>query len=475
MLWLALHLPRFPLEARSRAQQAPGPCALVEAGRITHVNTVAAEAGIQAGLGLSAARSLAPDLQLLERHPASEAQALRQLADWALQFTSQVSLQPPDTLLLELGGSLRLFGGLDTLMTMLTQALDQLGYSHQQGTAPTPVAAWLLARHGDPEPVRDRSALPQRLAPLPCILLPLDTARQRALAGLGIRTLGDLMALPSKDLGRRLGRTPMQLLEQALGQRPDLRPQHQPARHYHGHLEFPAAAHSSKSILFALQRLLRELAGLLHGLEAGVQQLELELAHHRRNPTRLRPGLMRPSRSTKRWLMVCRERLERQALPAPVIAIDLRADTLLPLAPEALALLDAEVQETPDRWLELTERLKARLGGRTICGLGTRAEHRPEQAWQTLPPEQSPQQRANPHRPLWLLKQAEPLVVRQGQPCWNGPLVLCQGPERIETGWWDGHDISRDYYQARAANGALLWVYRDRRPPRGWYLHGFFG
>lgn len=475
MLWLALYLPQLALEARSRGDDNACPRAVVDKGRIVSVNLTASSAGVKPGLDLSAARSLTPRLQLLERHPSAEARALHGLADWALQFTSNVSRQAPDTLLLELGGSLRLFGDLQQILCILEQELDLLGYSHQRGIAPTPVASWLLARHGDPLPVMDYAALPQRLATLPCSLLPLEASRRQALAGLGVRTLGELMSLPSRDLGNRLGNGTLLLLEQALGRRPDPRPHHQPARRYRGRLELPAPAHGSEAILFALQRLLRELAGLLQGLEAGVQQLELLLEHHRHPATRLLPGLMRPSRSPDHLLMVCRERLERQSLPTAVTAIELRAKRLLPLAPEALALLQAETREQQQRWLQLTERLTARLGESTVQRLGTRTEHRPEKAWQTLPPGQGPEQQANPHRPLWLLADPRLLPLHQGHPCWEGPLVLYHGPERIETGWWDGQDICRDYYRARAGNGALLWIFRDRRPPGHWYLHGFFG
>jgi protein ImuB len=48
------------------------------------------------------------------------------------------------------------------------------------------------------------------------------------------------------------------------------------------------------------------------------------------------------------------------------------------------------------------------------------------------------------------------------------------GPERIESGWWDGEDIARDYYAAAAETGERLWIYRDRSS-RDWYLHGIFG
>jgi protein ImuB len=87
-------------------------------------------------------------------------------------------------------------------------------------------------------------------------------------------------------------------------------------------------------------------------------------------------------------------------------------------------------------------------------------------------------------RPLWLLPSPEPLEQQRGRPCRCGPLELLQGPERIESGWWDGADISRDYYRARDSRGALLWIYRvfpGQLPARSshgahrWFLHGIFG
>ena len=51
--------------------------------------------------------------------------------------------------------------------------------------------------------------------------------------------------------------------------------------------------------------------------------------------------------------------------------------------------------------------------------------------------------------------------------------MLEQGPERIESGWWDGKGIARDYYIVRRTGGARLWVFQERRT-RCWYLHGVF-
>ena len=67
----------------------------------------------------------------------------------------------------------------------------------------------------------------------------------------------------------------------------------------------------------------------------------------------------------------------------------------------------------------------------------------------------------------------KPLAERNAVPLHeDGPLTLVAGPERIESGWWDGNDVRRDYFIARTPRDALLWVFQERQS--GWYLHGVF-
>ena len=74
-------------------------------------------------------------------------------------------------------------------------------------------------------------------------------------------------------------------------------------------------------------------------------------------------------------------------------------------------------------------------------------------------------------RPLWLLDPPRRLA--------EGEFALLVGPERIESGWWDGALAARDYFIARADDGALVWVFRARLPltatdGTGWFLQGRF-
>jgi protein ImuB len=78
-------------------------------------------------------------------------------------------------------------------------------------------------------------------------------------------------------------------------------------------------------------------------------------------------------------------------------------------------------------------------------------------------------------RPMWLLPEPKLLSERDGLPRRRGPLRLLGESERIETGWWDGGDIARDYYPAVDLPGVRLWVFRERATPHRWFLHGVFG
>ena len=75
-----------------------------------------------------------------------------------------------------------------------------------------------------------------------------------------------------------------------------------------------------------------------------------------------------------------------------------------------------------------------------------------------------------------MLQEPRLLATEQDLPVCEGILQLLDGPERLETGWWDDDGIARDYFVARSPKGVHLWVYRNRKEKSGrWFLHGIFG
>jgi len=426
-------------------------------------------------MAVVAARALLDDLRLLARDSSRERVALEQLAAWAMRYTSMVSLAPPQALLLEIAGSLKLFGGLERLSAQIQGDLRELGYGVATAVAPTPLAAlWLARNQGNSAVVEQKRALTQALATIPLDHLDLDRSLRKSVRGMGVRVLGDLLRLPRDGLARRLGRELLQDLDRALGRLPDPRAAFVPPLRFHEQIALPAEVEEVEALLFAIQRLVSGLAGRLQGCGGGVQQLELQLIHRHERVTSVFIGLAAPARDAVRLLELMRERMEHLSLPGPVTEVGLVAERVLPFA-ESNRDLFARHGEQEEDWLALLERLHARMGEEAVRGLYAVAEHRPERAWCDDVPGQA---RAVPRfaaRPVWLLPAPLPLEARRDRPWFHGVLELEPGRERIESGWWDGSDIARDYFVARNPHGVRLWLFRELRGARGWYLHGIFG
>ena len=77
-------------------------------------------------------------------------------------------------------------------------------------------------------------------------------------------------------------------------------------------------------------------------------------------------------------------------------------------------------------------------------------------------------------RPFLLLQEPEQLVLKNSELYHRKPITIISGPERIESYWWSGKDVRRDYYIALEKNGSRLWIYRERGDENNWFLHGYF-
>ncbi len=478
MNWLALYLPALSLEVYERGLQTPLPLAISQRERLIACNRLAREQGVQPGLAESAGRALLADLRILPRNRQAEQAALEHLATWAMQFSDQVSLEPPRSLVLESARSLRLFGGAEALHRRVADGIAGLGYRAHCVLAPTPLGALVLAAAGAEGPVPDREALRHALSALPVAALGFDRSSLEDLARMGLKRIGELLRLPRGGYAERFGIERLYQLERLLGERADPRRAFVPPQRFRAELELPAEVPDAPALVFAGRRLLDDLGGFLLARQAGVQRLRWRLAHADRQidtaPTCFELGAARPLRDPQRWLELLRERLERLQLPAPVRAIAVASETLSPLPPANAELFpDAAAATAPDP--ALLDRLRARLGSDAVQGLALVLDQRPERAWRWCVPGEQSNGLVRSDRPLWLLPQPAALALQGHRPWLDGPLDLGDGCERIETGWWDDYEVARDYYVATAATGERLWIYREMYGARGWFLHGLFG
>ena len=437
-------------------------------------NEAAAKAGIQPGMLVSAAYALTSGLNLYTIDPVKEAKALAGIASWATQFTPTVSLASSNEVLIEISGCLRLFGGLRPLSGRIRTGLLELGYRAIVSAAPTPGAALLFARAGIATSIDDRHELRRALAPLRLALLDQPAQTITALAGLGVHTIKDGLSLPRDGLARRFGQSLLDEIDRALGTLPDpRRPFTVPSR-YSASLELPAPVQETEPLLFAAKRLILELAGHLTMRQAGVIRLRLDLghAHHAATPVLL--GLSAPSRDAGHLITLLREKLAAVELPEAVETLGLVAGETRPLGSQSQALFADNRPAREERW-RIIEHLRARLGVEAVHGLEMFPDHRPELAFRKSLPGQAGDALCDLYRPLWLLPR--PLQMRADGllPKTGSPLTLLDGPERLETGWWDDFDVKRDYFVARDHSGAKVWIFRQRSGREEWFIHGLFG
>jgi protein ImuB len=476
MLWLCLNFPRLPIEIFLRAGTPSEPLVVVTDGNAPLViacDERAAAAGIRAGMTLSAAYALSPELLVRTRDTKAEQCCLEEIALWALQFTSQVSLPSPDSLLLEIGASLKLFGGLDKLCKRLNESAVQLGFDTLSAVAPTPRGARWLASAGFGVVVEDNETLQHHLNRLPVTCLEAEADIFNSLATMGIRSIGQLASLPRNALARRFGQRLLDQLYRAFGELADPQPVFTPPSRFVAHLALPSPVSEAEALLFGAHRLVLQMTGYLSASNAGVMRLRLVLENEDKQKTDVIVALSIPSRDPKHLLDLLRERLLRTELPARSEAMTLEAMDTAQLAPRNFSFLP-DAAHTREERAALVERLRARFGGDAVHGLSLFPDARPEFAWHESEPGVAAQSGPPLLRPAWLLPQPRKLQLHGSRPWLDGELRILDGPERIETGWWDGCDVMRDYFVARNDNGSTFWIYRERTAENNWFLHGIF-
>lgn len=469
--WCAIVLPQLPLEVRRASSEQP--IAVFEPARrmILAANARAAESGVRPGQSTATAWAMCSTLTAFARDPAAEKEALERMAGWAAQFSPRVSVEA-DGIAFEIGASRRLFGGLGALLDRVDDGIAALGYTACRSCAPTPLAAVWLARGGKTGVVAEAERIAGALAPLPLGVMALDPGQQAALAGLGISRIGELARLPRAGLARRYGPALVAALDRALGRLPDPRRAWVPPPAFAGALELPVESSSLALIVLAYRRLAEELSGFLRARDTAARRLEL-LLETERQVIETTLECHAPLRDPERIVALIATRFEAFALPAPVQRVALRVADFSDAAPERVLPIGEDGREGD--FVQARARLAARLGEAAVARLVMASDHRPERATRAVPADGTHSGLAAPRSgwPLLLLDEPLRLVEIAGRPCLAGRLETLDGCERIETGWWDGNDIARDYYRMRKPDGALLWVFRDRKHG-GWYLHGAF-
>ena len=439
----------------------------------------------------------------------------------ALEFTPRVALCG-NAVVMEVSGSLRLFGGLFKLAERLEANLH--AFFKQNSLSAQIIraqAATSLIAIGRLKLLRTGRVPPARVADMPMHTLAATHPHLAVLEHTGCRTWGDLLRLPRDGVARRFGAPLLAALDQARGAMPEPYRWCVLPEQFEQKIELDALVIQAPGLMAGVDILLMQLHAWLLGRQSGLCALKVIWHLDKRRdvpPTgEIIVRTAQPAQNLQHVVRLIAERLNKESLRAPVHSITLLSLETVSLrdAASATASLLVESRQLGASRTQFIERLSARLGPARVLLWQPRASHRPEGMQNWIDAIQgfnqnatksiansacinSPKStkntkkdfKANPTDvlyPTWLLPQPLKLASRAGAPTYLGPLVKLAGPQRLEaTGWLlaDQADIApalRDYFIYLNSQGMLLWIYSERlvlaerdHSQRDWYLQGVF-
>lgn len=497
--WLSLWLPRWPIQRlalAARRRGEPGlddrPLALVAPAqggpRLVALNEAAEAVRLTPGLLLTDARAICPTLAVRPADPAADARALEALALWCSRWSPKVAVDGEDGVMLDITGCAHLWGGEARLVAAVRDAFAGRGLALRLALASGRLAARAWARFGPGGILADRRALHA----LPVAALELEEERAAALRRLGLRTLGQLLALPRAALARRFGldlSARLDALAVEGAEEPPFVPLAEPAR-FSARIAWPEPIATQAGLEAVCRRLAGDLCEALERAGQGARRLRLGLHRVDGVVARLTVGTSRPSRDPTHLFRLLRDRLDGLDLGFGVELAILEVPETAALPAEQTGLASPVEAAAV---AALIDRLAARLGAERVLRPEPVASHVPERQVRWCPAGEEPRLgpwTASLLRPLRLFEQPPPVraiaLVPDGPPLRldgkiAGKVVAAFGPERILPEWWqqaDRHARPRDFFRIRLADGGDLWLAREGlwgepEPPR-WRLVGSF-
>ncbi len=360
------------------------------AQRLAAVDARAQALGLGPGLSLADARARHPTLVAVPAEPAAEAALLAAVADWCRRFTPLAALDAPDGVMLDVTGATHLFGGEAALMAEAERRLARQGFAVQAALAPTPEAAWALARFGTrrllPDGLDER-ALARLVAGLPLAALRLAPESVAALAQAGLRTLGDILHRPRAPLTARFGKALFARLDALLGRTASAITPRFEAPAYLAERRFAEGILREEDVAATVLSLAHDLAAMLARHGEGARELDVSLFRVDGLVRHIGAGTSRPLRDPAAIARLFRERLaapDEDEIDAGfgfdvVRLAALRVERLDPA--QARLLDETEVGDVAG----LLDRLGARLGPWRVATFAEVESHVPEAAVRTVP------------------------------------------------------------------------------------------
>lgn len=445
--------------------------------RVVAVSAAAAE--VTVGLTAPQAMAVCPAIELVERDGAAERETLSVLLACCWSVSPRVQLEETGRATLDLTGVDR--ATLRGQIAALRARLLAQGVTVAIGIAPNPLVARFAAERAQPERWVDAAGLAAFLAPLPVCGLGLSDGEANLCAALGLKTLGDVTALPRAALADRFGARGDALWRQAAGEWDGgIQAAAFPQR-FQAELELEEPVETLEPLLFVLRRFTERLATEISCLGHGAQRLALRLTLENDAVYARDFDLPEPSGRAEGLFAVLEHHLAALRTDAPIVALTLEAFPAQRLEQQG-GLFDTGLSDAT-AFFSTLGRLAAVVGNENVGTPRHADTHRPD-AIELVPPAtaigpRKPPEAPPPHGPLLRrfrppaaatveLTEARPTYVASAVA--TGPATVLRRPFWASGHWADPPGWAREEWDVQIGPG----LYRLCHEPDGWRIEGVY-
>jgi len=462
------------------------------ATRIVEANTVARAVGVHPAMTESEARARCPELTIRPFADEVQATACYALLDAALVVSPRVEDAGTGIVHVDVTGLERLIGDAAAVGRRLLREARAVGFTATVGLAESRATARIAARLGRSitviAPGRERATL----ATAPLAVVEPDAATAATLARWGVRTLGELAALPRDGLAARLGAGGLRLHDLAHGLDREPFRAYAPPPFYQEAQGLEWEIDTLDTLAAALAPVLERLCARLTSshLAADVLDIDLRLAtgeHHQR-----RVAFAHPLIDAGAMLTLAHLDLEAHPPPAAVTGVAVTAQPVRTVAGQG-GLWYPTTPAVRELATVLT-RLAALVGPASVGSPRLVDSHRADPVTVApfeiggvsgSPPKPPMQREAGASdRAVLALRRLRPprgidvecIAESPATLRWNGvrySVKASAGPWRLSGDWWDVDGWVRDEWDVALADGTLCRLAHDLRTG-SWFLDAVY-
>lgn len=468
MKWLYIDFYNLQLDQVYQHNRDPYPLAIINpsSNEITQLNQQAYNRGVRLGMGLASSVALCNDLNLLEFNPEIEAETLTHIADELYNLVADIILDPPKGLFIKLSTMYKLYNNQHLCWQQINNKLQQLPNQYSYASSHSALSAKLLSLSKSNQLITNKTEAIELISTLSIEALPIANKNKEALTRVGIKSIGQLLTIPLKELSTRFDISIITTIGQLTGELSYKGDIYTPPQTFNKTIELLFEIRTTGLLLKPLSSLLKQLETFAKLRCLTFQELNITLLLA--DGTQQAFGIKSASQqnAAAQWHYLLSLKFEKIKLAQPVRGIALRVPKLFDFQTTSESFLtESQSTHSINEFLSV---LKIKLGEDSVQFPSLHEQHLPEQRSQLVKEPQKSEYTylANHHTPVPLFLLENPIALTE-------EISLKSSIERISSNWWQGEQVTRDYYLAETKTGQWIWVFRQ--PDKRWFIHGYYG